>query len=75
MNISGSLQLKCLDEAERGRIRTVTLPQRRRQASKRVPRSRNSMVGGRKVLLSIAVLTGLGFDGVLGGQHPPEKKI
>jgi hypothetical protein len=33
------------------------------------------MVGGRKVLLSIAVLTGLGFDSVLGGQHPPGKKI
>jgi hypothetical protein len=31
------------------------------------------MVGGRKVLLSIAVLSGLGFDNVLGGSHPRER--
>jgi hypothetical protein len=32
------------------------------------------MVGGRKVLLSIAVLSGLGFDSVLGGSHPPRER-
>jgi hypothetical protein len=32
------------------------------------------MVGGRKVLLSIAVLSGLGFDNVLGGSHPPRER-
>jgi hypothetical protein len=37
------------------------------QAPKRDPPSQHSMVGGRRVLLSIAVISGLGFDSVLGG--------
>ncbi|KAL2173845.1 uncharacterized protein P884DRAFT_210838 [Thermothelomyces heterothallicus CBS 202.75] len=33
------------------------------------------MVGGGRVLLSLAVLAGLGFENALGGQHPPPPDI
>jgi hypothetical protein len=33
------------------------------------------MVGGRQVLLSIAVLSGLVVENVCGGEHPPNNSL